>query len=243
MKHFLLLTLLPIILLACGDGVDLITKDAVENIASCYEQMETTDDRYIVSLDKHCVDMELGLPTPAPTPTVTENPPVAIPTDAEWELIATLQRNPLRPAEFYLFDEDKDAITRAYTAGKHFIFEIGHENKGRQVNQARYYIIQPEPPFQDKDKDALQLAHEQQTGVKSDKHTYFFPSSGWYVPRGNIFGTGGEATGLSVEFNVYIIDDIDLSNPQIGLAGPNTSIGGGRSFIHEWVRLRVYVSR
>ena len=71
MKRFLLLTLLPIVLLACGDGVDLITKDAVENIAGCYEGMETTNDHYIVSLDKHCVDMELGLPTGAPTTTPT----------------------------------------------------------------------------------------------------------------------------------------------------------------------------
>ena len=243
MKHFLLLTLLPIVLLACGDGVDLITKDVVENIASCYEQMETTDDRYIVSLDKHCVDIELGLPTPAPTPTVTENPPVAIPTDAEWELIAMLQRNPLRPAEFYLFDEDQTAISGAYLAGKHFIFEIGSENKGRQGAGTRHYIIQPEPPFQDKYKDAAHLDHEKRTGVKAGKHTYSFLSSGWYVPRGNLIGTGGEAIGLGVVFDQFIVDDKDQSSVTVGLLVSNHTIGGGRSFIREWVRLRVYVSR
>ena len=110
MKRFLVLTLLPIVLLACGDGVNLITSDVIENVAGCYEQMETTDDSYIVSLDKNCMDIELGFPTIAPTTPVSDNPPVAIPTDAEWELIATLQRNPLKPASFYLFDEDKDAI-------------------------------------------------------------------------------------------------------------------------------------
>lgn len=243
MKHFLLLTLLPIVLLACGDGVDLITKDVVENMASCYEEMETRDDRYIVSLDKHCVDMELGLPTPAPTPTVTENPPVAMPTEAEWELIATLQRNPLKPGLFYLFDKDQKAIMTAYIAGKHFIFEIGMENKGRQGNQLRHYIIQPEPPFQDKDKDATLLAHELETNTRGGKHIYTFPSSGWYIPLGHLIGSGGEATGLSIEFDLFIIDDKDLSDPQIGLAVPDRPIGGGRSFIHEWVRLRVYVSR
>ena len=72
MKRFLLLTPLPIVLLACGDGVDLITKDTVENIAGCYEGMETTNDHYIISLDKHCVDIELGLPTTAPSTVVTE---------------------------------------------------------------------------------------------------------------------------------------------------------------------------
>ena len=108
MKHFLLLTLLSIILLACGEGVDLITKDAVENIASCYEQTETTDDHYIISLDRYCVDMELSLPPVAPTTEgITENPPIAIPSETQWELIATLQRNPLKPNLFYLFDEDK----------------------------------------------------------------------------------------------------------------------------------------
>ena len=243
MKHFLLLTLLPIVLLACGDGVDLITKDVVENMASCYEEMETRDDRYIVSLDKHCVDMELGLPTPAPTPTVTENPPVAIPTEAEWELIATLQRNPLKPSLFYLFDKDQKAIMTAYIAGKHFIFEIGSENKGREASQARYYIIQPEPPFQDKHKDANLLHHEQRTGIKDGMHTYTFLSSGWYVPKEDIFVTGGEAIGLAVEFNQFIADGIDQSYPSIGLFAPNKSIGQGRSFIHGGVRLRVYVSR
>ena len=235
MKHFTLLTLLLLPLFACGEGFDIITQDAVENVASCYEQMETTDAHYIVSLDKHCVDMELGLPTASLTTPVTDNPPVAIPTDAEWELIATLQRNPLRPAEFYLFDEDKKAITNAYIAGRHFIFEIGSENRSRQVNQARYYILQPESPFEDKDE--LQQAHEQRTGVKWDKHIYKFPSSGWYVPIGNFIGTGGEATGLFVEFDSYTVDGTELGNPTIGLDMQ------GRNFIREWVRLRVYVSR
>ena len=244
MKHFLLLTLLPIILLACGEGVDLITKDAVENIASCYEQTETTDDHYIISLDRHCVDMELSLPPVAPTTeVVTENPPIAIPIDTQWELIATLQRNPLRPGEFYLFDEDKAAITTAYFAGKHFIFEIGRENKGRQGNQLRHYIIQPEPPFQDKHKDANLLHHEQRTGIKDGMHTYTFLSSGWYEPKQDIFRPAGEAIGLAVNFDQWIVDGIDKSSASIGLFAHNRSFGQGRSFIHEWVRLRVYVSR
>ena len=199
MKRFLLL-LLPIVLLACGEGVDLITKDVVENIAGCYEQTETTNNHYIISLDKDCVDMELGQPIVAPT-AVTHNPPVAIPTNTEWELIATLQRNPLKPASFYLFDEDNDAIAAAYIAGKHFIFEIGSENRGRQVNQARYYILQPKPPFQD--KDMLQQGHEE-TGFKSGLHIYHFETlGGWFVPKETWSG-GGEATGFIVEFSEFI---------------------------------------
>ena len=234
MKHILLLTLLPIVLLACGDGVNLITQDAVENLASCYDEMETTDNQYIVSLDKFCVDMELGLPTPIETTTVTDNPPVAIPTDAEWELTATLQRNPLRPAEFYLFDEDNEAIAAAYIAGKHFIFEIGGENRGRQINQARYYIIQPKPPFLDEDKDALLLAHEERTGFKSGLHIYHFETlGGWFVPKKSWSGDTDGATGIVVEFSAFIKPTvtIELNNPR------------SQSYIKEWARLRVYVSR
>jgi len=231
-KNFLILILLPIVLLGCGDGVDLITKDIAENMASCYEGTEITDDNYIVSFDKHCIDIELVPSTTVPTTVVSDNPPVAIPTDAEWELIATLQRNPLRPAEFYLFDEDNEAIAAAYIAGKHFIFEIGGENIGRQVNKERHYIIQPEPPFQDKHKDAAQLAHEQRTGFKSGAHTYMFLSSGWYTPLGKLIGGGGEATGLLVEFSEFIKP---TANFELNVQG--------RNYIKEWARLRVYVSR
>ena len=122
MKRLMLLTLFLLPLFACSEGVDFITKDAVENLASCYEQTETTDDSYIISLDRFCVDMELsGLPTTAPPHAVTVTPPVEIPTDGKWELIATLQRNPLRPGEFYLFDADTEGIMAAYVSGQHFI--------------------------------------------------------------------------------------------------------------------------
>ena len=237
MKRFLVLTLLPIVLLACGDGVNLITSDVVENVAGCYEQMETTDDHYIVSLDKNCMDMELGFPTIAPTTPVSDTPPVAIPTDAEWELIATLQRNPLKPASFYLFDEDKDAIANAYIAGKHFIFEIGGENRSRQINQARYYIIQPEPPFQD--KDTLQLAHEERTGLKSGKHIYHFETvDGWFITEEkrntNWQITSPKATGFVVEFSEFIKPTTTIR------LNSDTS---GNHYIKEWARLRIYVSQ
>ena len=86
-----------------------------------------------------------------------------------------------------------------------------------------------------KEKDALHLKHETDTGTKSGKHTYYFRSSGWYILRENIFG--GEATDLFVEFDVFIIDDQNLSSPIIGLNAQ------GRNYIKGWARLRVYVSR
>ena len=236
MRHLTLLTLFLLTLLACGDGVNLITTDVVENIAGCYDEMETTDNHYIVYADRNCVDFEIGLPTPTPTTAVSGNPPVALPTDANWELIATLQRNPLRPFEFYLFEEDNDAIATAYIAGKHFIFEIGGENRSRQVGQARYYIIQPEPPFQD--KDALQAGLEQRTGFKSGLHTYKFQSSGWYVTKEqrntNWLITSPKATGFVVEFSEFIKPTATIR------LNSDTS---GNHYIREWARLRVYVSK
>ena len=46
---------------------------------------------------------------------VIDSAPVVIPTDADWELLATLQCNPLRPAEFYIFDWQAEAINQAYS--------------------------------------------------------------------------------------------------------------------------------
>ena len=131
---------------------------------------------------------------------VVDSTPVVIPVDADWELVATLQRNPLRPAEFYIFPEQAALINAAYREGRHFIFELGGENIGRQVKQIRHYMIQPEPPFQDKHKDALHLTNEQQTGVKFDNHYYVFSSEGWYESVANLVGQ--KAIGLGVEFSL-----------------------------------------
>lgn len=244
MKRFLLLILFVSTLLACGENVDFITRDVISDVADCYQSTAETDDSYLISLDKNCVDFELsGVGTSPPTPDATAPPPVAIPTDAEWEHIATLQRNPLKPGLFYLFEADHTAIMTAYLAGKHFIFEIGTENQARRVDQIRHYILQTEPPFQDKYKDAVLLAYEQQTGIKNGVHTYALLSGGWYGPQGNLIGSRARPIGLGVVFDQFIVDGIDQSTAEIGVEVENHFIGAGGVFVHEWVRLRVYVSR
>lgn len=195
-----------------------------------------------VLLSVGCADSD----NPVSNDLVADSTPiVAIPVDADWELIATLQRNPLKPAEFYIFPHQNEAINAAYRLGKHFIFEFGREIKERNVNRIRHYIIQPEPPFQDKDKDALQLKHEEGTGGKFDVHFYTFLSEGWYEPVANALGVGGEAIGLGVQFDLSTLDDIAIGHTEIGLIGrlDSPTIGRGRSFIHESTRLRIYVSR
>lgn len=180
-------------------------------------------------------------PVAADTP-ILQNPLVHIPTNADWHRVAILQRNPLEPATFYIFPENNQAINAAYLAGKHFIFEFGIENRGRQVDQIRHYIIQPTPPFQD--KDALQLAHEQETGAAFNLHLYTFLSEGWYQPVENVFGGGGQAVGLGVQFDLTTLDDIAIGNTTIGLIDKHRNIiGTGNSYISESTRLHIHVSR
>ena len=60
MKHFFILTLFLLTVMACGEGrVGLITDDVVTDAAGCYESVEVVDDAYLVSLDKTCVDFAL----------------------------------------------------------------------------------------------------------------------------------------------------------------------------------------
>ena len=72
-------------------------------------------------------------------PVIDSTPVVAIPTDVDWELIATLQRDPLSPGEFYIFPEQNEAISKAYEGG-----EIGGEFNEGWGKIIRHYIIHPE---------------------------------------------------------------------------------------------------
>ena len=59
---------------------------------------------------------------------VVDSTPVVIPVDADWDLIATLERNPLKTNRVLYFSRtSRAAINTAYVEGKHFIFEIGKE--------------------------------------------------------------------------------------------------------------------
>ena len=175
-------------------------------------------------------------------------PPVEIPTDADWELIATLERNPLRPTQFYIFPEQAEAIITAYVAGKHFIFEIGKDPIETNNNRIRHYIIQPEPPFQDKHKADWQIAGEDDSGVKFHNHYYAFLSEGWYTHDSDYgaVGLGVEFSEMHTEPRGEFKDKGTLQGVKIGLIDQfyTPIVGlGGRSFIKDWVRLRIYVSK
>lgn len=172
--------------------------------------------------------------------------PVNIPTDVDWELVATLQRNPLSPAQFYIFPEPKELMVEAYLTGKHFIFEIGGEFA--DWLGSRHYIIQPYIPFQDKDKHPGTVKEQQRSGIKIDSHFYAFLSEGWYVSvdfEGPYGATPG-AVGLGVEFSVHrnLKDEILTYGVQIGLLNHDSrSMDFTHSYISDSTRLRVYVSR
>ena len=181
-------------------------------------------------------------------PCVIVPPAVAPPTDVDWELIATLQRNPLSPAMFYIFPEQNEAISTAYEAGKHFIFEIGGELREGRTEPIRHYIIQPELPFQDKHKSFARLKDEDDKGVKWHIHLYVFLSEGWYVTAEDLVEHKG--IGLGVEFAIHHVEPrgrfvgegTDYLS-QIGVMDSIHIIGRRNSIIEDWARLRVYVSR
>ncbi len=182
---------------------------------------------------------------------VIDSTPVALPVDADWELIATLQRNQLEPAMFYISEEHNEAISTAYEAGKHFIFEIGGEfNEGR-TDMVRHYIIHPEVPFQDQHKDPYRVREEKREGTKWHIHTYTFLSQGWYVTEEDLVGQKG--IGLGVDLSLFHFDwpqegpfpaikGTNYGN-RIGVMDSTHVIGRSNSVINEWIRLRIYVSR
>ena len=175
-------------------------------------------------------------------------PPVAPPTNTDWELIATLQRNPLSPAMFYIFPEQNEAISDAYKAGKHFIFEIGGELREGRTDVVRHYIIQPELPFQDKHKSATRVSEENSSGIKYHVHKYLFLSDRWYATEENLLGDIG--VGLGIEFYLNhaeprgdFVGEGTLYLTRIGVIDSTHLIGRKNSVIEDWTRLRIYVSR
>ena len=274
MRFFcVIMTLLFVVLVGCF-GLDDVTKEDVSDVADCYEQTIVVDDHYAIVLDKDCMDLALLSAGPkialeaeaiekaeeAPEPeaedvdppVIDSTPVVAIPTDVDWELVATLERNPLRPGEFYIFPEQKEAISKAYEAGKHFIFEIGFEfNEVGWGDVIRHYIIQPEIPFQDQHKDPFLVIKEEADGTKRHIHNYTFLSEGWYATAETLVGEVG--IGLGVEISITHIDwpaegpfpavkgiDYDSS---IGVIDSSGLLGRSNSAINREARLRIYVSR
>ena len=123
------LILFALTILACGD-LNLISNDVISDVASCYQSVEATDDSYIVSLEKDCIDFELsgigGTPSTQP-----------------WELITTLERHPIEYDKFYVPDASIDVIIGSFAAGDDFLFVIAGEN---YIRHEQFYFRQPEPP-------------------------------------------------------------------------------------------------
>ena len=120
MKRFLTFTLLVICLIGCA-----------EESENPLTSEETTDP------DIPTVNIVLA-ETARPTP------------NQDWELIATLERNPLKPSHFYVPDgtvehlpDLTDVINGAFAEGKHFIFVI---KKSLSIKHIQFYLLQTAPP-------------------------------------------------------------------------------------------------
>ena len=235
----LILLLLSLTIISCDDA-SLITREAIQDVGSCFESAETTDDLYIVSLDRNCVDTELSIPPPIPTD------PTAQPTviEREWELISTLERDLYQKDwhKFHVYDHDEQKLLKAFREGKDFLFEIV-PSEGFQLGKPwQYYYFQIEKPT---------------TGKQ-----LFFASTGWFdhwgpegTPIGN-FPIIRDSPGLKVVFDIgfegskfhheknqakeWVLGDVEFSATRNGATKDRWVVSGYEPHIREWAVLKVY---
>ena len=226
MKRFLIFTLLVICLIGCA-----------EESENPLTSEETTDPDILTSEetdpDIPTVNVVLA-ETACPTP------------NQDWELIATLERNPLNPSHFYVPDgkaehlpDLTDTINGAYAEGKDFIFAI---KKDSFIHHIQFYLLQPTPPVFDK-------ANTPAGHIHFKIFRWQFPSEPiWY--RSTHFGFGKAITdttyaGLSVEFDLTP----DLNNPpkrkywQPPKFFVSINHSDTKFVIHDNNQLQIYVSR
>ena len=254
MKHILMLTLMvSLCCIGCGEGgLDLITRESIEDVVSCYESVETDGDKYYIALDKNCIDMELsGLGTPVTQPpAIAVEPTVkqyAIPaehpsipadqftiTEGDWEHIVTLPRDNLRPHRFRMVDEWIDPITSAYVAGKDFLFVLFTEIS---IGEIHFLLDQPAPP---RKGSPLQVWH------------FPTPDAGWFRYWGRAEFQNREKAGFTVEFDTTPMFQPNtpgvkkpreyLFSPEFGTSLNGLRVGGGAApEIDEGVQLAIYV--
>ena len=205
----LILLLLSLTIISCDDA-SLITREAIQDAGSCFENLETTDDMYIVSLDRNCVDMELSVPPPVPTD------PTAQPTviERDWELVATLERDLYQRNwhQFHVYDHDKENILTAFRDGKDLLFELGGKSGQQYRFPIRFYHHQPEPP--------------------TIENNLFYPSHGWFKDERKSQGLGDTPAGTIMGLAVHL----DPGFPGWGWANPENNkkkwVSGGVKF---WV--------
>ena len=227
MNRFLIFTLLVLCLIGCD----------IENPFTSEEHTETESQSADEVADTEIPTVNVVYPV-----TTCPNP------NNSWELVATLERNPLQPHQFYVPDGEvehlpdlTDVINGAFAEGKHFIFVIKRQHN---INQIQFYLLQPAPPV-----------FEGRPGPRPSGHVDFkifrwqFPSDDtWY--RSTHFGLGKELAdtnyaGLSVEFDLTP----DLNDPPkrkywqppkffVSINHRDTNF-----VIHDGIQLQIYVSR
>lgn len=253
MKHFFILTLFLLTVMACGEGrVDLITKDVISDAASCYESVEVVDDTYMVALDKTCIDLELsGVGGISPRPVATQVEPTIdweqVLASGEWEHLATLPRNNLNPDHFRMVDEYIDPLTSAYVEGKDFIFVIYTES---QIRQQQFFLIQPEPPPLPEYDQFGELI----PGTPSALQVWHFPDpdAWWFQYWGNARFQNREKAGFTVAFDVTPMFEPTnpehkkqreyLFSPQFGTSLDGLGVGSGAApEIKRDYQLKIYV--
>ena len=161
----------------------------------------------------------------------------------DWELIATLQRNPLQPYQFYVPDELVDPINGAYVEGKDFIFVIRADFS---INHKQFYILQTSPPVFEKPPALEEHIH-------FEIFRWHFPSEPtWY--RFTRTAPGLEHlrdltyAGLSMEFD--LTPDLNKPPKRKYWQPPSFGVGenernglSGSGVIFDSRQLQIYVSK
>ena len=119
-------------LIGCGD-TEFITRELIDDVASCYDSTDTTPTAYIISLDKNCIDFAIsGTPLPTPQP----------PPSSEWQLLSELPIKENHRSVFHVWRADSDKINQAFMDGYDFLFII---SAPRNLMEQQFYLRQPSP--------------------------------------------------------------------------------------------------
>ena len=172
------------------------------------------------------------------------------PPNHDWELLATLERDPLNPYKFYVPDgkvahlpDLTDTLNGAYAEGKDFIFVI--RNIDWRVNKSipiQHYLLQVAPPVNTTPPEVIGK------GIPWEEYRWQFQSKGWYKEKREYNTTGIDTrfTGLSVIFD--LTPDPSKKPKRFFWNPPRffvsyDGIRSGHFFITEGTQLHIYINK
>ena len=236
MNRLFLIITLAITFIGCSD-TEFITKELIDDVASCYETTEQTQTAYVISLDRNCVDFAISgtpLPTPQPPPT------------SEWLLLSELPIKENSLGLFHVWKADSDKINQAFMDGYDFLFIISSE---RQITEQQFYLRQPEPHVPPTDpreravwRDSFRFHYPTPPG------THYTVIDNWRHPvLGDVdTSNAGWTFQFNIETKAEALSDPSQTGfmwgPEFGLSLNGGTIGGDSDLrINDDVTLKIFI--